>query len=83
MHRSRLSSILIDCATNDYERGIEFWSRALGKEVVPEDEPYTSLKGRVGGEGGLVIGLQRVARGERAKHAAAETITVPYVYSGL
>ena len=41
--------------------------------MVPEDEPYTSLKGRVGGEGGLVIGLQRVARGERATHLDIET----------
>jgi predicted enzyme related to lactoylglutathione lyase len=73
MHRSRLAAILIDCAEADYERGIEFWSRALGKPIIPEDERYTNLRGRVGGEGGVIVGLQRVPREQRATHLDIET----------
>lgn len=74
MHRSRLSTVLIDCVDEDYERGVEFWSRALGKEIVPTDRPvYASLRGRIGGDGGPFVGLQRVSAGERAIHLDIET----------
>ncbi len=53
MHRSRLATIVIDCAAQDYEQGLDFWSHAMGKELVPTDGPRsTFLRGRVGGEGG-------------------------------
>jgi len=83
MHRSRLSSILIDCAANEYDRGIEFWSRALGKEVIRDDDRYTTLKGLVGGEGGVLVGLQRVPREERATHLDIETDDVEAEVSRL
>jgi len=83
MHRSRLSSILIDCVTNEYDRGIEFWSRALGKEVIRDDDRYTTLKGLVGGEGGVLVGLQRVPREERATHLDIETDDVEAEVSRL
>ena len=74
MHRSRLSTVLIDCAEEDYEQGLDFWSRALGREPVPTDGPrYTSLRGRVGGEGGPFVLLQRVPKEERAIHLDIET----------
>ena len=73
MHRSRLTSIVIDCADADYERGVAFWSDALGKEVIPEGERYASLRGRVGGEGGAFVLLQRVPAEERAVHLDIET----------
>ncbi len=74
MHRSRLSTVLIDCAEEDYEQGVGFWSRALGKEPIPTDGPrYTSLRGRVGGEGGPFVLLQRVPKEERAIHLDIET----------
>ena len=73
MHRSRLAAILIDCAEADYDSGIEFWSRALGRPTIPEDERYTNLRGRVGGEGGVIVGLQRVPREQRATHLDIET----------
>ena len=77
MHQSRLSTVVIDCAEDDYERGLNFWSGALGKESVPTDGPrYTSLRGRVGGEGGPYVLLQRVPKEERAIHLDIETTDV-------
>ena len=73
MHRSRLSSILIDCATSEYESGVEFWSQALGRDAIVDDDRYTTLKGRAGGVGGVLIGLQRVSPNERAIHLDIET----------
>jgi hypothetical protein len=74
MHRSRLSTVVIDCAEDDFERGVAFWSQALGKDTVPEDPPrYVSLRGRLGGEGGPYVLMQRVTRPERAVHLDIET----------
>ena len=73
MHRSRLSTVLIDCAEGDFERGLEFWSEALGKDTVPMDERYTSLRGRVGGDGGPFVLLQKVPEAERTIHLDIET----------
>lgn len=76
MHRSRLSTVMIDCAEADYERGLEFWSAALGRELVPEDERYAALRGRVAGEGSPYVVLQRVPAEERAIHLDIETDAV-------
>jgi hypothetical protein len=66
--------LFIDCAPEGFERGNEFWSAALGRPVMrSDDERYTSLRGRLGGEGGLVVGLQRVPQKERAYHLDIET----------
>lgn len=55
MHRSRLSTILIDCSDSEYERGAAFWSEALGKPRMQADNPrYESLKGRIGGKRGAL-----------------------------
>ena len=77
MHRSRLSTVVIDCAEGDADRGFEFWSQALGRETLragDEDQArYASLKGRVGGDGGAIVLLQRVSAPERAIHLDIET----------
>jgi len=74
MHRSRLATIVIDCPESDADRGFEFWSRALGREALPADSPiYSSLRGRVGGDGGPIVLLQRVPAAERAVHLDIET----------
>jgi hypothetical protein len=39
MHRSRLCTLVIDCNTDNLTAGAGFWSRALGKEVDPSDDP--------------------------------------------
>ena len=73
MHKSRLTSIVIDCADGDYERGAAFWSAALGRPVVLRDERFSSLRGRIGGEGSPYLGCQRVPSAERAIHLDIET----------
>jgi catechol 2,3-dioxygenase-like lactoylglutathione lyase family enzyme len=73
MHRSRLTSVVIDCAEAEFERGVRFWSAALGREVISRDDRYAALKGRVGGEGGVFVGFQRVPGGECAIHLDVET----------
>ncbi len=73
MHRSRLTTVVIDCAEADYEKGTEFWSAALGRPIVSRDERYVSLRGRIGGDGAPYVGLQRVPSAERAIHLDIET----------
>lgn len=73
MHRSRLTSVVIDCADEDFEVSADFWAKALGRPPVPRDARYTGLEGRVGGEGGVYVGLQRLSQGERAIHLDIET----------
>ncbi|HYG67202.1 MAG TPA: VOC family protein [Anaeromyxobacteraceae bacterium] len=35
MHRSRLATFVIDCDVEDVDAAARFWSRALGREVLP------------------------------------------------
>jgi predicted enzyme related to lactoylglutathione lyase len=37
MHRSRLSTIVIDCKTGDLDRATDFWAKALGAPVSKPD----------------------------------------------
>jgi hypothetical protein len=73
MHRSRLASIVIDCPEADFEAGARFWSAALGRPLLERGERYVALRGRIGGEGALYLGLQRVPTAERAVHLDIET----------
>jgi hypothetical protein len=74
MHRSRLSTIVIDCNDSTFERDAKFWSDAFGRALMPMENPrYTTLKGRVGGEGSPFVLLQRVPADECAVHLDIET----------
>jgi glyoxalase superfamily protein len=77
MHRSRLATVIIDCAEANFDAGIRFWSAALGRPLLARDERYASLSGRLGGEGALYLGFQRVPGAERAIHLDIETDDVP------
>jgi hypothetical protein len=59
MHRSRVSTLLIDAAGDQAQHAVTFWSAALGvtPEVVPGEEQFTSLPG---GVAGLVTAVQSV-----------------------
>ena len=60
MHRSRLSSFVIDCRTDDVEAAARFWSAALGRAVKPVTEPddfYRELETR---EEECILLVQRV-----------------------
>jgi predicted enzyme related to lactoylglutathione lyase len=37
MHRSRLSTFVIDCKTDDIDAAAAFWSAALGRPIKPAD----------------------------------------------
>ena len=73
MHRSRLTTVVIDCAESDYDRGAGFWSAALGRPIMTRDERFSSLRGRIAGEGSPYLGFQRVPSAERAIHLDIET----------
>jgi catechol 2,3-dioxygenase-like lactoylglutathione lyase family enzyme len=38
MHRSRLSTFVLDCKTPDLTAATEFWSRALGRKSWPDPD---------------------------------------------
>lgn len=63
MHRSRFSSLVIDCQTEDLTAAAKFWSQALGKPVKEEDDPkYLLLETRTDEP---IILLQQVAHPSR------------------
>ena len=47
MHRSRLSTFVIDCKSDDIDAAADFWSKALGRPVkTDENDPdYRELTG--------------------------------------
>ena len=73
MHKSRLGCLVIDCKTDNLDREAEFWSKALGHEVVrryePGDETYRGLATT---EYGPRILLQQVSHQSRV-HLDIET----------
>jgi hypothetical protein len=72
MHRSRLSSVIIDCQVDDLDSAASFWSQALGKPIdrAPNDESnYRYLTSRK--EEPLVL-LQQVNHPSRV-HLDIET----------
>jgi catechol 2,3-dioxygenase-like lactoylglutathione lyase family enzyme len=73
MHHSRLTNLVIDCAEDEYEKSVAFWSAALGRPVVQRNERFSSLRGRLAGAGSPYLGFQRVPEAERAIHLDIET----------
>jgi predicted enzyme related to lactoylglutathione lyase len=64
VHRSRLSTFVIDCKVEDLDAATEFWSKALGRAVEPtDDDPgYREL---VAAEGEPRLLLQKVEHDSR------------------
>jgi predicted enzyme related to lactoylglutathione lyase len=48
MHRSRLSTFVIDCRTGNVDEAARFWSAALGRKTkpMPDDPKYLELETR-------------------------------------
>ena len=38
MHKSKLGCLVIDCQTDDLDQAAEFWSKALGNDIVQRDD---------------------------------------------
>jgi predicted enzyme related to lactoylglutathione lyase len=73
MHRSRLTTVVIDLSSEDFESGAAFWSAALGRDRIVKNERYESLKGRLGGVGGPLVGLQSGMDDAQRLHLDIET----------
>jgi hypothetical protein len=64
MHRSRLSTFVIDCKVDDLDAAAAFWSGALGRPVKrTDDDP--SYRALAPVEGGPTLVLQRVEHDSR------------------
>lgn len=77
MHRSRLSTILIDCNVADIQAAARFWAEALGR---PVDHDHPGTRGNYvmleTPPGELVVELQRVDHESRV-HIDIETDDIP------
>jgi len=70
MHKSRLSSVTIDCENGDLEAAARFWSEALGRAAKPQEEKnYVGLADR---DNQPLVLLQRVTHSSRV-HLDIET----------
>jgi predicted enzyme related to lactoylglutathione lyase len=73
MHRSRLSTIVIDCRVDDLKTAADFWSRAFGKPVESYDEDGDGKYARLAtGADEPIILLQKVGHDSRV-HLDIET----------
>ena len=64
MHRSRLSTLLIDTPTDQAAASAAFWSAALGVGAHPArgEPPFTGLEGGFGGLGAAVQAVDDAPR---------------------
>ena len=72
MHRSKLSTFVIDCRTDDLDAATRFWSAALGRTIEPpspENPAYRQLSMRTDEP---VIYIQQVEHDSRV-HLDIET----------
>jgi hypothetical protein len=60
MHRSRLSTFVIDCKTEDVDAATTFWSRALGRAVVPPSEDMGDYRELVAAKEEPILLIQKV-----------------------
>ena len=64
MHRSRLSTFVIDCKVDDIDAAAEFWSKALGRKVKPLDDDPTYRELTTGDDEFMVL-VQKVDHDSR------------------
>lgn len=72
MHRSRLSTFVMDCRVDDLTTAAEFWSRALNRLLVPAAPEYPNYRKLGPVEGGPTLVLQKVEHESRI-HLDIET----------
>ena len=60
MHRSRLIGIMIDCSEDTMEKGVRFWSQALGTVPLKRDDPTSPYVNLEASEVTVDVRLQRV-----------------------
>lgn len=72
MHRSRLCAFVIDCKTDDIEVATTFWSKALGRSVVPHTPEVDNYRELSAEAGEPMLLLQKVDHASRI-HLDIET----------
>lgn len=65
MHRSRLSTFVIDCRVGDLDAAAEFWSKALNRELHPPDPDDPDYRQLTTSEDEPMLLLQRVDHDSR------------------
>ena len=60
MHRSRLSTFVIDCKGEDVHAAAEFWSQALGRPVKPATEDDGDYRELTSSDAEPMLLVQRV-----------------------
>jgi len=65
MHRSRLSTFVIDCKVGDLDAAAEFWSKALNRELQPPDPDDPSYRQLAASEEEPILLLQKVDHDSR------------------
>ena len=65
MHRSRLSTFVIDCNVGDLDAAAAFWAAALGRSVKPADPNEPAYRELVTADEEPMLLLQRVDHDSR------------------
>ncbi|HEU4532629.1 MAG TPA: VOC family protein [Polyangiaceae bacterium] len=65
MHRSRLSTIVIDCQGSDPDAAALFWSRALGRAVKPPEPDAGAYRELASDEAEPIVLVQAVNHSSR------------------
>ena len=65
MHRSRLSTFVIDCRVPDVDAAARFWSAALGREVKPADPNDPNYRELASSKEEAMVLLQKVEHDSR------------------
>ena len=65
MHKSRLSTLVIDCKDGDIEAAGRFWSGALGRPLTPPDDDFPSYRVLEDRPGQPLVLVQRVEHPSR------------------
>ncbi len=73
MHKSKLSTVVIDCQTDDLTEATRFWSAALGRKAGASETPVANTYVTLGtGQEELILLLQNVPHASRV-HLDIET----------
>jgi glyoxalase superfamily protein len=72
MHRSRLSTFVIDCQVPDVDAAARFWGAALGRAVTPAPDPADTYRDLASREAEALLLVQKVDHPSRI-HLDIET----------
>lgn len=65
MHRSRLSTFVIDCKVDDVDAAAAFWSQALGRPIKPADPADPAYRELASSDGEAMVLIQKVDHDSR------------------